>query len=171
MEMTIRRALPKDVPAILAVTHHAFREYARAVGQDVPVKALGEKRQDVEADLMRKTVLVAVLDGVVAGSIRYERLPGNLAYVGRVGVDPKYQRFGLGRALMEAVVERCQKEGYDAMVLHTASKLKEQVRFYYNNGFYIHSTTHDRGYIRALFCRELKQPFRKDLFTLVPKDK
>ena len=40
-------------------------------------------------------------------------------------------------------------------MLHTASKATSLVRFYFNSGFYIVSTTKDKGYIRALLIKDL----------------
>lgn len=44
--------------------------------------------------------------------------------------------------------------GISKLYLHTASKLVSLIKFYYGRGFYIDSTTKDRGYIRALLCKE-----------------
>jgi transcriptional regulator CtsR len=46
------------------------------------------------------------------------------------------------------------KLGVNNLYLHTASRMLSLVRFYYGKGFYIESTTNDRGYIRALLCKE-----------------
>ena len=46
------------------------------------------------------------------------------------------------------------EKGIHTAMLHTASKYKALVRFYYGCGFYIKSTSEDRGYVRALFIKE-----------------
>jgi hypothetical protein len=41
--------------------------------------------------------------------------------------------------------------------------MTSSIRFYYGMGFYIHSTSTDRGYIRALLCKELDECEMEDL--------
>lgn len=45
-------------------------------------------------------------------------------------------------------------KGVKKVYLHAASKYKDLIRFYYGRGFYIDSTTKDRGYVRALLVKE-----------------
>ena len=61
----------------------------------------------------------------------------------------------MGRKLISEVCARCAQEGITAVALHTCTKMFPLVRFYYGQGFYIHSTTQDRGYVRGLFLKEL----------------
>ncbi|MDP4272362.1 MAG: GNAT family N-acetyltransferase, partial [Bacteroidota bacterium] len=44
--------------------------------------------------------------------------------------------------------------GIKRLSLHTASKYHDLVRFYYGRGFYVDSTSRDRGYVRALMVKE-----------------
>jgi len=42
-----------------------------------------------------------------------------------------------------------------AITLHTASRMRSTVAFYLKNGYYIHSITRDKEYIRAFMVNEL----------------
>ena len=44
--------------------------------------------------------------------------------------------------------------GIKKIYLHTGSKVASLVKFYYGRGFYIDSTTKDKGYVRALLVKE-----------------
>jgi hypothetical protein len=55
---------------------------------------------------------------------------------------------------MNLVDKILKAKGVKKVSLHTASKYKDLVRFYYGRGFYIDSTTKDRGYVRALLVKE-----------------
>lgn len=91
------------------------------------------------------------------GTIRCEILPpGDVGYISRFAVKPDVQNMGVGKALMCAMEKEVVKRGASLLTLHTASKMAPLVRFYYGLGYYIHSTTTDRGYIRAYFCKELE---------------
>ena len=70
---------------------------------------------------------------------------------------------------MEAVEDEARKQGISLITLHTAAKMASQVRFYYGLGFYVHSTTTARGYIRGLFCKELAETAMPSLAEVISK--
>lgn len=154
-KILIRSARIEDIPHIADITAEAFGKYAQDLGQPQKVAALRETEEDILRDLTGKTVLIGLLDGKEMGSIRFEVLPGNIAYISRFGVKLMAQGCGMGRALMGEVEKRCRALSLDAVVLHTSSKMSSLVRFYYGQGYYIHSTSTEKGYIRALLVREL----------------
>jgi predicted N-acetyltransferase YhbS len=155
MKLVIRKAGPEDIPAIHQITREAFIKYASDLGLPQAISALTETEEIIRQEMSHKTILIAMLDGMPVGSVRYEIIEGKVAYVSRFGVRLDIQKNGVGRALMEAVEDNVREQGVSMIVLHTATKLSAQVRFYYGMGFYVHSTTTDRGYIRGLFCKEL----------------
>ncbi len=55
---------------------------------------------------------------------------------------------------MNEVDNYMQKLGVYKIYLHTASRMLSLVRFYYGKGYYIESTNQNKGYIRALLCKE-----------------
>ena len=153
--LDIRPAREDDIDAIHAITQEAFYKYARDLGLPHLVTALQETPEAIRKDMAIKRVLVGFLDGEPVGSIRYEVLPGNIAYISRFGVKLIAQGCGMGHALVKAVESECRTQGVDAVILHTSSKMSSLVRFYYGCGFYVHSVNTSRGYYRALLCREL----------------
>ncbi len=157
MNLMIRNAQKSDIPAVHIITQEAFEKYAHDLGLPKQVSALKETRETILAEMESKTVLIALLDDVPVGCIRYEMLPENIAYISRFGVKLDLHNCGVGKALVQAVEDRVRQLGASALSLHTASKMTALVRFYYGMGFYIHSTGFDRGYVRALFLKELKE--------------
>lgn len=156
MKVIIKEATYEDMPAIYEITIEAFQKYALDLGLPDQVQALKETYESIEADLEKKIVLVAWVGDNPVGTIRCEVLPpGNIGYISRFGVKPDTHNMGIGKALITAVEKEAIKQGVTLLTLHTASKMTSLVRFYYGMGFYIHSTTTDRGYIRAYFCKEL----------------
>jgi GNAT superfamily N-acetyltransferase len=154
MVFEVRKAVDEDVPLIGKITREAFNAYKESAGIDGKVAALQETLEDIKEDIRAKECFVALLDGVVIGSVRVEVLEDNTAYLSRFGVDLEHQSHGVGSVLMNAVDKAMIELGVTRLYLHTASKLLSLVRFYYGRGFYIDSTTKDRGYIRALLCKE-----------------
>jgi len=155
MNPIIRKAAIEDIPSILEITQEAFAKYAKEAQVPGNLSALSETYEKVEADLKKKTVIVAILDSRIVGTIRFEMLADKIAYISRFAVRLDVHNCGVGKELVKAAVEHATTQGAQIAALHTASKMAALVRLYYGLDFYIHSTATDRGYIRALFCRDL----------------
>lgn len=153
--LTFRDANEKDAAAINAVTHKAFRLYADELSPASRVKALEESDEAVIADIAHNKVIVAEEDGKILGSIRVKKLSPSLAYVFRFGVDPTVRNAGLGSKLLQAAIDYCESMHFAAITLHTNAKYYKLARYYYGKQFYVHSTSTEKGYIRALFVKEL----------------
>lgn len=150
----VREAVEDDIPQIIEEAKEAFWAYAENAGITELVEPLQESYEDLKKDLETKLVLVAILDGKVAGSVRVQMNSDKTAYLSRLGVRVEFQNNGVGKILLNAVDNYMMKLGVKNLYLHTASRLFSLVRFYYGRGFYIESTTKDRGYVRALLCKE-----------------
>lgn len=152
----IRKATIRDAETINDITHRAFMLYANELDSKTPVKALEEKSDAVIYDINNNHVFVAEDDsGFILGSIRYLKLTDELSYIYRFGVDPDINNIGIGSDLIKQVIDDCTAAGFKAIALHTNSKYYKLARYYYGKQFFVHSTTTDRGYIRALFVKEL----------------
>ena len=150
----VRKALKKDIPDILRITKEVFQNYKEAAGIEYKIPALLDTYEYVEQEIKEKMFLVATIDDIVVGSVRVEIRDDGTAYLSRFGVDVSQQRNGVGAILIDGVDEVMKELGIEKLYLHTASKVLLLIKFYYGKGFYIDSTTKDRGYIRALLCKE-----------------
>ncbi len=150
----VRRASEHDAEAIRQITAEAFEKYCELAGLDT-IAALNETIEDIHRDIEEKIVLVAYIDNEVVGSVRVGINEENMeAYLSRFGVSTKYQNLGIGKALMNMVDITMRHNKVKRICLHTASKVFSLVRFYYGRGFYIDSTSKDRGYVRALLVKD-----------------
>lgn len=163
MVFVVRKAVEEDVPQIQEITREAFEAYIEGAGINGTVSALQETCLDIKNDINTKLVLVAISNGLIIGSVRVEIKPDKSAYLCRFGVGINYQNNGVGKVLMNAVDKSMEELGVTHLYLHTASRMLSLVRFYYGRGFYIESTTKDRGYIRALLCKEYQHAKAKNL--------
>jgi predicted N-acetyltransferase YhbS len=155
MEILISKANESDITAIHAITIAAFEKYSALLGLHHTVKALSESVDTIKTELYTKNILVAKQGDRVIGSIRYHYPSPDVAYISRFGVDVNIHNSGVGKLLLDAVSTYAEKDGASVIVLHTASKMTSLVRMYYGKGYYIHSTEVTKGYIRALFVKEL----------------
>jgi len=150
----IRKAVPEDAEAIQSILVESFKKYMKDTGLVGTMEALEETIDDIKKDIEAKEVFIAFIDETPVGTIRVEIFPDNTAYISRFGVRLQYHNIGIGKALMSLVDKVLKSRGVKKVSLHTASKYKDLVRFYYGRGFYIDSTTKDRGYVRALMVKE-----------------
>jgi len=150
----IRKATLEDAEAIQSITKEAFEKYMKDTGLTGTMEALEESLEDIKKDIETKEVFIAIIDDVPVGTIRVQILPDNTAYISRFGVRLQYHNMGVGKAMMSLVDKLLISKGVKRVRLHTASKYAELMRFYYGRGFYVDSTSRERGYILALLVKD-----------------
>ncbi len=155
MFLAIRRATDDDTAAVLEVTKSSFSLYQEELHVSYEVKALKETIESTLADIRENAVFVVERFGKICGAIRIKKLSDDLWYIYRFGVSPEITNTGLGSALLDAAISYAKDNGAKAVALHTNAKYYRLARYYYGKQFYVHSTTFDRGYVRALFVLEL----------------
>lgn len=158
VKLIIKDAVPSDAKDIHSILNVAFEEYCTILG--ITPNAISESEVDIVTDIKTKNVLIArASNTLTVGTIRYHMMD-NICYISRFGVLPNWQSSGAGNLLLKEVEQRAKQLGAAAIMLHSASKLLKQVRYYYGQGFFIHSTDHTPGYIRALFIKELGDNYK-----------
>lgn len=155
MIISVSRAGKNDAKDILEITKLAFNIYKNELDPDIDVKALAETEDDVLADIEKNTVFVAKDGEKILGSIRMKKLTDDLAYLYRFAVHPSENNSGVGSELLNYALEECRIQNFSAAALHTNAKYFKLARYYYGKLFYVHSTDSSKGYIRALFVKEL----------------
>lgn len=102
---TFRPAAPDDVPALHRLIESAYRGDSAKAGWTHEADLLGGQRTD-EAELRdiltdaSRVILLAEVDGVLAGCVQVADQGEGLAYLGLLTVDPTRQAGGLGRLLI-----------------------------------------------------------------------
>jgi GNAT superfamily N-acetyltransferase len=96
---------------------------------------------DIAATYANATFLVARLDGKLVGTGALVPRSPEMAEIVRMSVDSSLRRQGLGRLILQALVERARQVGFRRITLETTATWSEVIAFYLNFGFHI---THEQ---------------------------
>jgi ribosomal protein S18 acetylase RimI-like enzyme len=139
----VRPVRPDEHEAAGALTARAYAEFAAEIGPGA-ARYLAEIA-DVGGRADRTVVLVAEEDGGLLGTATLELAgraspadpplaPGE-AHIRMLGVDPMHRRRGIGRALLEACIDRARDAGKTMVTLNTTRVMAAAQRMYEERGF------------------------------------
>lgn len=121
-----------------------FREYAAELNEDLCFQSFEE---EVGNPLKKYSepagcIMLAFIDGHPAGCIALMPLPApGTCEMKRLYVRPAYRKYGLGRELINRLIETARQKGYEKMQLDTLQRLTPAISLYEQFGF-----THTKPY-------------------------
>jgi ribosomal protein S18 acetylase RimI-like enzyme len=144
MAIDIRTARPDEYAEAGEVTALAYREFARPGEADW--EEYLQRIADIGERADRTTILVAVEDGRVLGSLtleltdRIERhdqreLDPDEAHIRMLGVHPDVRRRGIARLLMDGAMAEARRAGKTVVTLHTTERMRAAREMYDALGF------------------------------------
>ena len=144
---------PEDLDHVRAL----FLEYAQSLGFslcfqgfDAELAALPGKYAPPDGAL-----LLARVDGAVAGVVGLRPLDGGVCEMKRLYVRPEFRRSGAGRRLAEAIVEAGRQCGYRAMRLDTLETMTAARTLYGSLGFHEIPPYYDNPICGALYYEKV----------------
>ncbi len=135
------RLLEPDGAAWIERTRELFREYAQALGIDLCFQNFDAELDALPGDYAppHGLLLLGLVDDEVAGCGAFRPLPdvdvANACEMKRLYVRPAFRRFGLGRILAQALIDRATEAGYSAMLLDTLDEMEAARGLYRSLGF------------------------------------
>jgi putative acetyltransferase len=130
-----------DSPELLEEARQIFRDYAASLQVDLCF-------QNFEAELAALPgdydppggrLLLALVDGAVAGCGALRPLPDcdypNACEMKRLYVRPAFRGFGLGRLLVQALLDDAKRAGYSSVLLDTLDDMEAARGLYASFGF------------------------------------
>jgi putative acetyltransferase len=127
--------------------------------------------QDFEAELATLpgkyapptgTILLAQVHGAVAGCVAMRRLSASVGEIKRLWVRPSFRNCGIGKLLMDAIIERARDAGYARLRLDTLPQMKTALVLYRALDFYEVPAYYNNPVPGAIFLEKvLVQPGRK----------
>ncbi|MCL2059535.1 MAG: GNAT family N-acetyltransferase [Oscillospiraceae bacterium] len=152
--LIIRKAVKADAPYILDILSDSFGQYIKQSFIPLRLEDMLDDIISIERDIENIDVFIALIDGVPVGTVRVATREGAPAMLTKLGVVSGYNNIGIGKSLMNLVDKVVAERGAKSLELYTASKNTSIMRFYYGRGFYVDSTSKERGYIRALMRKD-----------------
>ena len=130
-----------DTPEQFDAARGLFREYAQDLGIDLCFQNFDAELATLPGDYAEPqgALLLAFVDGGLAGCGAFRPLHdvdyANACEMKRLYVRPAFRRFGLGRMLAEALIDRAVQAGYSAMLLDTLDDMESARGLYATLGF------------------------------------
>jgi ribosomal protein S18 acetylase RimI-like enzyme len=134
MSLSIEPAASADD---VATAFALIREYADTLGVDLCFQDLERELAELPGAYAppRGRLLLARLDGRVAGCIALRPLGPDVCEMKRLYVRPAFRGSGAGRALVETVLGEARAAGYRRMVLDTLATMEAALALYRAFGF------------------------------------
>lgn len=128
-------------PELLEATRAIFRDYAMSLDVDLCFQNFDAELAALPGDYapIQGALLLALVNGEVAGCGALRRLAdcdyANACEMKRLYVRPAYRKFGLGRLLAQALLDRGRQAGYSVMLLDTLDDMEAARGLYASLGF------------------------------------
>ncbi|MCR5866323.1 GNAT family N-acetyltransferase [Aquincola sp. J276] len=128
-------------PALLEATRGIFREYAEQLGVDLCFQNFDAELASLPGDYAPPAgaLLLVFVDDELAGCGGFRPLPEsdypNACEMKRLYVRRAFRRFGLGRLLAQALMDRALQAGYSSMLLDTLDDMEAARGLYSSLGF------------------------------------
>ena len=165
MALEVREARAEEYAEAGRVTADAYREYFEPADPDRPyLQRIG----DIDGRADRTTILVALEDGRILGSLTLE-LEGRVgdwdgdpplrtgeAHIRMLGVAPDTRSRGVGTALMRRAEDRARAAGKTFITLNTTERMQVAQRMYERLG-YVRGRDHvfPDGFVLLSYRKEL----------------
>ena len=142
------------------LTRAIFREYAQGLGVDLCFQGFESELASLPADYAapRGALLLALVEGAPAGCCALRPLDAvdypNACEMKRLYVRKAFRGFGLGRQLVEAMLDRARQAGYASVLLDTLDDMEAARALYAELGFaevppYYHNPIAGAHYLKA----------------------
>jgi ribosomal protein S18 acetylase RimI-like enzyme len=134
MTTTRPARLPEEIRTLRAL----LREYETELAVDLCFQGFEQELAGLPGDYVppRGALLVAEVDGAVAGCVALRPLDRDACEMKRLYARPAFRGRGVGRALAAAVIAEARRIGYARMRLDTLPVMTEAQALYARIGFH-----------------------------------
>jgi GNAT superfamily N-acetyltransferase len=139
-----------DSPELVATARELFLEYADAIATDLEYQGFSAELEELPTPYVppNGALLIAHAGPDVAGCVAMRPLDSRTGEMKRLYVRQAYRSWGLGRHLVEAVIQVARQAGYSELRLDTLQTMASAQALYHRLGFVEippYNTTHLPG--------------------------
>jgi putative acetyltransferase len=126
-----------ESPGDLAIVRQLWGEYWESLGLPTDFQGFSEEVRSLPGAYAAQggALLVAFDSAEPAGTIALRLLGANSGEVKRLYLRPKFRGQGLGRRLLQAVIDRATEVPYDCLYADTLPSMMEALSLYERYGF------------------------------------
>lgn len=147
-------------PTEMEPVREIFREYAESLSVDLGFQGFEAELTQLPGDYAapRGHLLLAQVDGAIAGCCALRPLDSadypNASEMKRLYVRKAFRGFGLGRELVESMLDQARRAGYACVLLDTLDGMESARALYTDLGFeeippYYHNPLAGSHYLKA----------------------
>jgi putative acetyltransferase len=126
-------------PSDLAAVRELWREYWKSMDLPDDFQGFDEELKGLPgaygADGGALLIAASALENAPAGTIALRRLNRSAGEIKRLYLRPAFRGKGLGRYLLEQVIERARGIGYEALYADTLPRMQDALSLYERLGF------------------------------------
>lgn len=132
---------PAQTPEQLLAIRHLFQDYQADLGIDLCFQGFEQELNELPGAYAEPSgaLLLASVDGQPAGCCAFRPLLNsdhlNACEMKRLFVRQGFRGLGLGRQLVEAIIELAQRAGFTTMLLDTLNDMESARALYHEVGF------------------------------------
>ncbi len=121
----------------LAAVRELWQEYWKSIDLPDDFQGFGEELHSLPGKYGEDggALLIARIEGAPAGTIALRRLNDHAGEVKRLYLRPQFRGRGLGRHLVEQVIERAREIGYEMLFADTLPIMTDALNLYARMGF------------------------------------
>ena len=117
-----------------------FREYQQALGEDLCFQSFEAELENplIKYDPVKGAIILAYHENEVCGCVALHPLDDkeeNACEMKRLYVRSGFRKLGIGRLLVDKILEVAKEKGYKKMKLDTLKKLEAAIDLYKTYGF------------------------------------
>lgn len=167
MNFHIRKGREEDIPALCEIERDAAQIF-RAIGYDFAADgAIRDIEEHIRA-LDEGAIFVAEKDGALAGFILLWPVDGR-AHITELDVAERFQKQGIGRALVDAGEAWARDNGFQEITLTTFTEVSWNAPFYRSIGYEDFTPGPDDKDLAAVQAEEARHGFHAKPRTAMKK--
>jgi GNAT superfamily N-acetyltransferase len=124
-------------PQLTGVARALFVEYAVAIGTDLAYQGFETELAGLPFPYVppQGALVIAYVDGEIAGCVGLRPLGGGIGEMKRLYVREPFRALGLGKRLVQAVIDASRWAGYKELRLDTLASMDSAHALYLRMGF------------------------------------